>query len=143
MGPAQRSLSEASALLLLKARLGWALKAMSTLILDRIPVLKRRTKRFALTAPLKVSGKDVQSCAFNLTSTASNLNRYGATLNLSRDLSVDSVVVLENNRHTRASARVVAQTSAVGGLYRYGVEFLEPDNVENFWGITFPSRSLN
>ena len=116
-------------------------EAMNSLVANRIPVSRRRTKRIGLTASLKVSGKDIQGCAFNLTTTATNLNRYGATLHFNRDLSVDSVVVIENDRHIRASAQVVAQTSAAEGLYTYGVEFLEPDSVKDFWGIAFPPAS--
>src|SRR5439155_13396850 len=73
----------------------WREGAMNSLVASRIPVSRRRTKRIALTASLKVSGKDIQGWAFNLTATATNLNRYGATLHFNRDLSVDSVVVIE------------------------------------------------
>lgn len=102
---------------------------------------RRRTKRISLTVPLEVSGKDVQRCSFTLTTLATNLNRNGATLHLNRDLSVDSVVVMQNRHGGRISARVVAQTNIVGDLYGYGVEFLDADNVKDFWGINFPLPS--
>ena len=102
---------------------------------------RRRTRRIALTVPVEVSGKDVDRTSFSTAATATNLNRNGATLHLSRDLSVDSVLVIQNARGARTSARVVAQTRATEGLYVYGVEFLDADNARDFWGINFPSRS--
>ena len=87
---------------------------------------------------MKVSGKDVEKSSFTLTTTATNLNRNGAMLQLNRDLPVDSIVVITNGRGARTSARVVAQTST-GDIYAYGMEFLEADNVKDFWGIIFPT----
>jgi hypothetical protein len=105
----------------------------------RVPS-RRRSRRIALTVPLEVSGKDAQRCSFILATTSTNLNRNGAMLHLNRDLLVGSVVVIQNRRGARTSARVVAQT-ITGDSYAYGVEFLEPDNMQNFWGITFPLPS--
>ena len=103
----------------------------------RVPS-RRRTKRIALNVPLEVSGKDAQNCSFTLRTIATNLNRNGAMIHLNRDLSVGSVIVMQHRRGVRASARVVAQTSR-GDCY--GVEFLEPDNAQNFWGVIFPPPS--
>jgi hypothetical protein len=49
-------------------------------------------------------------------------------------------VVIQNGRRTQASARVVTQVSAAGGVFTYGVEFQGDDSVNNFWGITFPTQ---
>jgi len=98
---------------------------------------RRRTRRVALSAPVKVSGKDVEKSSFTLTTTATNLNRNGAMLQLNRDLPVDSIVVITNGRGARTSARVVAQTST-GDIYAYGMEFLEADNVKDFWASFSP-----
>lgn len=103
---------------------------------DRLP--RRRSPRLALLVPLEVSGKDVAQSCFNVVTTATNLNRYGATVHLNRDLAVESVIVLTNSRGTRTSARIVEQTVA-RDIYAYGVEFLEAENTKNFWGIRFPS----
>jgi hypothetical protein len=54
---------------------------------------------------------------------------------------IDSVLLITNGRNARTSARVVAQTRVSEGLYAYGVEFLEAENVKDFWGINFPSPS--
>ena len=70
---------------------------------------RRRSKRIALTVPVEISGKDAEQCSFTLTTTASNLNRNGAMLQLNRDLVADSVLVIQNARRARASARVVAR----------------------------------
>jgi hypothetical protein len=100
---------------------------------------RRRTRRLALTVPVEVSGKDVGNTAFTIAATATNLNRHGATLQIDRDLAVGSIVVMQNNRRARVSARVVAQISTKARCSAYGVEFIDADNVMDFWGITFPS----
>lgn len=102
---------------------------------DRPP--RRRSARIALLVPLEVSGKDLASSCFKVVTTATNLNRYGATVHLNRDLAVESVIVLTNSRGARTSARIVEQTLA-RDIYAYGVEFLEADKTKNFWGIRFP-----
>lgn len=105
---------------------------------------RRRSRRIALTSPLQVSGKDVQKLPFTSTTTATNLNRNGAALHLSHDLSLGSELVVKNSRGTLISARVVARALSADDLYMYGVEFVdEDDNVKDFWGIAFPlSRKL-
>jgi hypothetical protein len=103
---------------------------------------RRRTKRIALTVPVEVSGKDIEKTSFSIRSTATNLNRNGAMLHLNRDLPVDSVIVIQNNRGIRTSARVVSQTTTAANCYAYGVEFLEDNNVQSFWGIHFPGSQV-
>jgi hypothetical protein len=99
---------------------------------------KRRTRRIALTVSLEVSGHDVERSSFTLTTTATGLNRNGAALHLNRDLSLGSVVIVQNSRGTRTSARVVAQVVTGDGVYMYGVEFLDQaESVKDFWGIAF------
>lgn len=85
-----------------------------------------------------MSGQDVARSTFKIATTATNLNRNGATVHLHRDLPVASVVVVKNSRGTRTGARIVVQTR-VRDIYAYGLEFLEPDQAKNFWGIRFPS----
>jgi hypothetical protein len=92
----------------------------------------------ALIVLVEISGKDVARSSFSVNTTATNLNRNGATLHLNRDLSLDSVLVIKNSRGARTSARVVSQTTAADA-YAYGLEFLEAENAKNFWGINFPS----
>ncbi len=71
---------------------------------------------------------------------ATNLNRYGAAIQLNRDLLVGSIVIVQNKQGTQVSARVVAQITAVEGIRTYGIEFREQDDrATNFWGITFPT----
>lgn len=104
------------------------------------PSSRRRTRRIALKVLIEISGKDVDRSSFSATTTATNLNRNGAMLHLNRDLPLDSVLVIKNNRGARTSARVVAQRSTGEGVYAYGLEFLEAENAKDFWGINFPSR---
>ncbi len=94
----------------------------------------------ALNAAIGVSGHDSQKLHFTVPARATNLNRYGAAIQLNRELSPGSTVVVKNKRGDQASARVVVQVSAGEGLRTYGVEFVEADDkVKNFWGITFPT----
>jgi len=74
---------------------------------------------------------------------ATNLNRHGAAVQLSRELSVGSTVVVRNMKGTQATARVVAQVSVVESFRTYGIEFIENDkfDLSNFWGIAFPLKA--
>jgi len=114
---------------------------MSTLAVNRIQIAKRRSSRMALSARIGLAGQDREKCAFTMPARATNLNKHGAAIQLNRELVVGATVVVKNSRGTQASARVVAQVSAVQGLYTYGVEFLGDGAVKNFWGITFPPQA--
>jgi hypothetical protein len=116
-------------------------KDRMTLAVSRIQQLKRRSSRMALDAKVGISGEDRQKCSFTMPARATGLNRHGAAVQLNRELQIGTTVVIQNSRHTKASARVVTQVSAVGGVFTYGVEFQEDDSVKNFWGITFPAQS--
>ena len=104
------------------------------------PSFRRRSQRIPLAMPVEVSGRDANGERFSVTTTATNLNRNGATLHVNRDLRIDSVIVLQNSRAARTSARIVARVNIVQNLCSYGVEFLGADSVKDFWGISFPSR---
>jgi hypothetical protein len=96
----------------------------------------------ALNAPIRLSGEDRQSCSFAMPAKATNLNRHGAAIQLSRELIVGSTVVVRNKGGTQVSARVVAQLPALQGVPTYAIEFAEQDadeKVKVFWGISFPS----
>ena len=109
-------------------------------IASRSQVARRRSTRMALKTRVGLSGEDRQKCAFTITANATNLNRHGAAVQLSRELLIGSTVVLRNQRGIQLSARVVAQLSSQNGVPVYGVEFVEQDeNAKAFWGITFPS----
>jgi len=72
---------------------------------------------------------------------ATNLNRYGAAVEINRELSVGTVVAVRNQYGTQLSARIVSQIRATdGGTRTYGIEFVEQDEQSmGFWGITFPT----
>jgi len=94
----------------------------------------------ALNASIGLTGEDRQKCSFSLTAKATNLNRHGAAIQVSRELLVGSTVVVRNQRGTLISARIVAQLAALRGVPTYAIEFVEQnDKAKNFWGITFPS----
>jgi hypothetical protein len=108
---------------------------------NRNQIAKRRSSRIALRAPVGLSGQDRHKFQFTMPARATNLNRHGATVQLNRELTVGSTVVVQNVRGTQVSARVVAQVSATeAGARTYGIEFVEQDDrVKKFWGITFPT----
>jgi hypothetical protein len=105
---------------------------------NRIQVAKRRSSRIALNSLIGLSGEDRAKRAFTMPARATNLNKHGAAIHLNRELLVGSAVAVRNGRGAQASARVVAQVSADQGVYAYGVEFLEDDSGNDFWGISFP-----
>ena len=111
----------------------------STLTASRSQIAKRRSRRMFLNASVGLSGEDRLKCSFTMPARATHLNRHGASVHLSRDLVVGSVIVVRNKRSTQVSARIVAQVSATEGVSTYGIEFIEQDDRANhFWGITFP-----
>lgn len=94
----------------------------------------------ALNASIGLSGEDRLKVSFTMPAKATNLNRHGAAVHLSRDLPVGSVVTLKNQRGAQITARIVSQIAAIQGISTYGVEFVDKDdNSRQFWGITFPS----
>ena len=115
---------------------------MTAVAVNRIQIAKRRSSRIGLNARIGLSGQDREKRTFTMPARATNLNKHGAAIQLNRELLVGSTVVVQNSRRTQASARVIAQVSATqGGVYTYGVEFLEDGGVNDFWGITFPSQA--
>lgn len=107
---------------------------------SRLQLQRRRSVRMSLMAPVGVSGEDRQKVSFTVPARATNLNQHGAAVQINRELLVGSTVVLRNSRRTQASARIVAQVSAVQGMFTYGVEFLDDQTVRDFWGIVFPPQ---
>src|ERR1700722_13407227 len=115
---------------------------MATASIHRSQIAKRRSGRMALNAPIGLSGEDRQKCSFTVPAKATNLNRYGASIQLNRELLVGSIVVVQNKSGTQVSARVVAQLAALQGVPTYAIEFAaqdDDDQAKAFWGITFPS----
>ncbi|HEX3321100.1 MAG TPA: hypothetical protein VHR84_10385, partial [Terriglobales bacterium] len=63
--------------------------------------------------PIGLAGEDYLKSPFTIPARATNLNRHGATIQLTRKLSVGSILLVRNNRGTQISARIVAQVSAI------------------------------
>jgi len=96
----------------------------------------------SLSASVGLSGEDRLKCSFTMPARATNLNKHGAAVQLTRDLPVGSVVQLRNKNGGQISARIVAQLKLSQGVSTYAIEFVEQDGgVTNFWGITFPSSA--
>jgi hypothetical protein len=93
----------------------------------------------SLNATVGLSGKEREH-PFNLSAKATNLNKHGAAVQLTRDLPVGTCVQMRNARGVQVSARIVSVISAVEGVRTYGIEFVEHDpQTKEFWGISFPS----
>ena len=103
---------------------------------------QRRSKRMTLSASVGLSGEDRLKCRFTMPARATNLNKHGAAVQVTRDLPVGSVVQLRNKNGSEISARIVALLKASQGVSNYAIEFVEQDTgATNFWGITFPSNA--
>jgi hypothetical protein len=88
---------------------------MTTVAVTRNQLLRRRSSRMALNAPIGLSGQDREKCTFTMPARATNLNRHGAAIQLNRELPVGSTVVVRNSRGAQAPMRVVAQVSVAQG----------------------------
>jgi hypothetical protein len=103
---------------------------------------QRRSKRMGLSTSVGLSGEDRQKCSFTMPARATNLNKHGAALHITRDLAVGSVVQVRNKNGGQASARIVAILAASNGSSTYAIEFVEQDGgAMNFWGISFPTNA--
>lgn len=110
--------------------------------LNRLQASKRRSSRMSLNASVGLSGEDKLKVSFTMPAKATNLNRHGAALQVSRDLPVGSVITMKNQRGTQVSAKIVSVISAVQGVSTYGIEFVEKDDTtKQFWGISFPTNA--
>ena len=93
-----------------------------------------------LNATIGLSGQDHVKCSFKMPVKATHLNKHGGAIQLNRDLSVGSTILVQNKLGVQVSARVVRQVSRVEEVRTYGIEFLDQDDqVKSFWGITFPT----
>jgi len=107
----------------------------------RTSALKRRSTRIPLNSSVAVSGEDRSKSTFTIGAKATNLNKHGGAIQITRELVVGTTVLVRNKRGTQISARVVAQIAADQGGLKYGIEFVEEDaRTASFWGITFPSN---
>src|SRR5499427_10478278 len=102
--------------------------------MSRTQASKRRSSRMQLNASVGLTGEDKLKVSFTMPAKATNLNRHGAAVQLSRDLPVGSVITLKNQRGVQTSARIVSIIAAKEGISTYGVEFVEKDEKSTqFW----------
>ena len=114
--------------------------SISTDSASRSLISRRRSNRLLLNASIGLSGEDRLKCTFAMPARATNLNRHGAAVELSRDLAVGSAILIRNKRGAEVPARVVAQLTATQRVSTYGIEFVEHDErAKTFWGISFPA----
>ena len=104
---------------------------------------QRRSKRIGLSASVGLSGEDRLKCRFTMPARATNLNKHGAAVQMTRDLPVGSVVQLRNKNGAEISARIVALLKESQGISTYAIEFVEQHGgATTFWGIFFPVERL-
>src|SRR5262249_25080008 len=103
---------------------------------------KRRSTRMALHASVGLSGQDRQKLAFNLPARATNLNRHGAAVALHRDLQVGSTIIVQNQRGTAITARVVAQLASFHGTPSCAIEFVDKEERAKAFG-EIPSPTIS
>ena len=95
-----------------------------------------------LNSSVSVTGEDRSKCSFTIGAKATNLNKHGAAIQITRELLIGTTVLVRNKRGGQISARVVSQINAEQGLLKYGIEFVEEHTrASTFWGITFPSSA--
>jgi hypothetical protein len=104
---------------------------------------QRRSKRMGgLSASVGLSGEDRQKCSFTIPARATNLNKHGGAVQLTRDLAIGTVVQVRHKNGSQVAARIVAQLASPSGVPTYAIEFVEQESgATNFWGITFPSNA--
>lgn len=104
-------------------------------LISRYPT-KRRTSRIAVAQKVGISGHDRNGQEFNVSAKATNLNLFGGSILLPKQVSIGSTLKVRNNQRIEAAVKVVSQTKPVSGMHSYGVQFL--DDAAGFWGIHFP-----
>jgi hypothetical protein len=97
---------------------------------------KRRTSRIAVQQQVGITGQDRNGQEFTVGGKATNLNLYGGSILLPRQLNIGSILKVRNNQKNEAIVKVVSQTKPASGMHAYGVQFV--DDATGFWGIHFP-----
>ena len=82
-------------------------------VISRSQIAKRRSRRMSLNASVALTGEDRLKCSFTMPARATHLNRHGASVHLSRDLVVGSVILLRHKCGTQISARIVVHVIAL------------------------------
>ena len=114
----------------------------SLLETPRCGVARSRNNTMLLKTGVELAGEDRLKCPFVISATATNLNFNGGIIQLARDLTVGSVLMVKNRGGARVSARITACLTSQNGMFAYEIEFVQPDETtNNFWGITFPPNA--
>jgi hypothetical protein len=101
-------------------------------------VSRRRSNRLSLQATVEVSTND--NGISLMQAIATNLNRYGARVEVNRELQSGSTIIIRNKAGFQASARIIGGNTTDERLHAYGIEFVDPDEqTAGFWGIFYPS----
>jgi hypothetical protein len=104
-------------------------------LISRYPT-KRRSTRIALSQTIGVSGHDHHGQQFTVGGKATNLNHYGGSIQIPRQIKIGAMLKVRNSQQNEAVVKVVSQVKDIAGMHGYGVQFV--DVVPGFWGIHFP-----
>ena len=100
----------------------------------------RRSDRVSLTLLLEAAGTDSSGQEFKEASRTMLINRTGAVILLSRELSPGQEIHLQrqslSESHRKGRVRVVGQFGRQKEGYLYGIEILDPRT--DIWGVEFP-----
>ncbi len=98
---------------------------------------QRRSRRLALTIPIRVFGIDYKGTDFSEDSTTVVVNWHGTKIRLTRQLLPDQEIRLFSHAtYKDALFRVVSQVPGLEDCYTFwGLECLEPER--EIWGIAF------
>lgn len=100
----------------------------------------RRSSRIPREIDILLVGSDIEGKIFSEETKTVLLSRHGAGIVSQYKLSAEQEMIirrLDTNRE--AEVRVVGQLGSQGGVYTYGLAFMDPNM--DLWGIKFPSMS--
>jgi PilZ domain-containing protein len=112
------------------------------LISEAHPEKLRRSERVFIRIPIEVKGKGSDGKLFSEKTATAIINRHGARISLNAAVKPEDRLSVTNLQNSMACPfRVVARMAkALGPGPEWGIECLEPDR--NFWGISFPEKTM-
>jgi hypothetical protein len=101
-------------------------------------VVGRRSTRLSVAVPISLTGTDPSGGVFREHTFTLSVNKHGAEIATSHQLSPESEIVVENlNLSLSSRARVIRRRErrSANSPYEVSVELLDPGNI---WGVRFP-----
>jgi hypothetical protein len=100
----------------------------------------RRSSRIPREIAILLVGSDIEGKIFSEETKTVLLSRHGAGIVSQYKLSAEQEMILRRlDTNREAEVRVVGQLGSQGGVYTYGLAFIDPNM--DLWGIKFPPMS--